>query len=122
MHDFEFLIPITFFSVIAVILFKFFDDRHRERMMIIEKGLASDDVKALSTKSWTWRLNPLTSLKWGMLAAFIGCGILVGSAMGASINWIDEDKLMTGFIFLFGGLGLILFYAMAAKKAESGTP
>ncbi len=122
MHDFDFLIPITIFGSIAFILFKFFDDRHRERMMIIEKGLASDEVKALYTNQWTWRMNPLTSLKWGMLAAFIGCGILVGSAMGASINWIDEDKLMTGFVFLFGGLGLIIFYAMAAKKAEPGRP
>lgn len=116
MHNLDFLIPIVLFASMAIVAFKIFDDRHRERMMIIEKGLASDDVKALYSQRWTWRINPLSSLKWGMLAAFIGGGILMGNIMSASFPWMHEESMMSGFIFLFGGIGLILFYAMAAKK------
>lgn len=118
MHNFEFLIPITMFIAVALVLFKFFDDRHSERMAIIDKGLVKEDVKFLYSSSHAFRINPLSSLKWGMLAAFIGIGILVSAFVAASFPWMSE-KLTAGFIFLFGGLGLVLFYAMAAKKAEA---
>jgi hypothetical protein len=116
MHNLDFLIPIVLFGSMAAILFKFFDDRHRERMMIIEKGLAAEEVKQLYGNKFTWRVNPLSSLKWGMLIAFVGAGILLGSMMSATLPWMNRESLMFGFIFLFGGIGLILFYAMAAKK------
>ncbi len=116
MHNLDFLIPIFIFASIAFVLFKLFDDRHRERMMIIEKGLVSEEVKHLYSHKWAWRMNPMSSLKWGMLAAFIGAGILIGGMVSASMPWMHEGQLMSGFIFLFGGIGLVLFYAMAAKK------
>jgi hypothetical protein len=116
MHNLDFLIPIVLFGSIAAILFKIYDDRHRERMMIIEKGLVSEDVKHLYANKFTWRVNPLSSLKWGMLIAFVGAGILLGSMLSASLPWMNHESLMFGFVFLFGGIGLILFYAMAAKK------
>jgi hypothetical protein len=115
MHNLEFLIPITMFLSFAFVIFKFFDDRHRERMAIIDKGLVKEDVKFLYSSSYTWRVNPLSSLKWGMLAAFIGLGILTSAIVGMQFPWIVE-KLTAGFIFLFGGIGLILFYALASKK------
>ena len=118
-HVGEVLIPITMFLSIAVILFKVYDDRHRERMMIIEKGLASEDVKHLYSHKSTWRVNPLSSLKWGMLAAFIGAGVLIGGMVSAAVPWIREPQLMSGFIFLFGGIGLVIFYAMAAKQGPT---
>ena len=119
MHNLEFLIPITMFLSAAFIMFKFFDDRHRERMAIIDKGLVKEDVKYLYSVSRTWRVNPLSSLKWGMLAAFIGAGILMGGLLSSSFPWMHEEQLMSGFIFLFGGIGLVLFYAMAAKKVPT---
>ena len=118
MHNLEFLIPITFFASVAFIAFKLFDDRHRERMMIIEKGLASEEVKALYTKNWTWRVNPMSSLKWGLLMAFIGAGILIGGSVKEMYPWMDGGRLVSGFIFLFGGIGLVVFYALAAKQAQ----
>ena len=118
MHNLDFLIPIILFSAMAVVLFKFFEGRHKERMAIIEKGLVNEDVKFLYSSSHTWRVSPLASLKWGMLAAFIGLGILTSTVVSMQFPWI-EDKLMAGFVFLFGGLGLIIFYAMAAKNENS---
>lgn len=115
MHNLDFLIPITIFLSAAFVLFKFFDDRHRERMAIIDKGLVKEDVKFLYSSSHTWRVNPLSSLKWGMLAAFIGLGILSSTLVTMQFPMV-EDKVTAGFIFLFGGAGLVIFYAMAAKK------
>jgi hypothetical protein len=119
MHNLEFLIPITMFASIAFILFKFFDDRHRERMAIIEKGLVKEDVKFLYTSTHTWRVNPLSALKWGMLASFIGLGILLSAFLTPAFPWINDDQLTAGLIFFVGGLGLILFYGISAKKVEA---
>jgi hypothetical protein len=120
MHDWTPVFVLTIiFGSIAFVLFKIFDDRHRERMGIIEKGLVKEDVKFLYSSSHSWRLNPLSALKWGMLAAFIGLGILISTFVAPAFPWIEHEQLMTGFVFLFGGLGLILFYAMAAKKTEN---
>ncbi|HLP18056.1 MAG TPA: DUF6249 domain-containing protein [Bacteroidota bacterium] len=119
MHNLELLVPITMFLSIAFILFKFLDDRHRERMAIIDKGLVKEDVKFLYTSSHTWRVNPLSSLKWGMLATFVGLGLLISAFVAPAFPWIQEDQMTAGLIFFIGGIGLILFYAMAAKKLES---
>lgn len=110
----EILIPIFMFGSIAAILWKFFDTRHKERMTIIEKGLVNEDLKHLYTRT-AWRTNPFSSLKYGMLAAFIGVGILV-SAFLSQMFFAHEEQITAGIIFLFGGLGLITFYAIAKKR------
>lgn len=112
----EILIPIFLFGGIAAVLWKFFDTRHRERMSIIEKGLVKEDLKYLYS-GITWKSNPYSALKYGMLAAFIGVGILV-SAFLTQVFYTHEEQITTGIIFLFGGLGLITFYVIARKKME----
>ncbi len=114
----EIFIPIFLFGGIASVLWKYLDTRHKERMNIIEKGLVNEDLKHLYA-SPAFKTNPYASLKYGMLAAFIGIGILV-SAVVANAFIYREDQITIGIIFLFGGAGLISFYAIAKKKmAES---
>jgi hypothetical protein len=112
----DFLVPIFLFGGSAVVLWKFVDARHRERMSIIEKGLVKEDLKYLYTRG-VWKANPYSSLKWGMLAAFIGIGTLI-SAFISQYTWNHEDQITVGTIFLFGGLGLVVFYLIAKKKME----
>lgn len=102
------------FGSIATVLYKYLDVRHKERMTIIEKGLVNEDLKHLYTRS-AWKTNPYSSLKYGMLAAFIGVGILV-SAFMSQMFFAHEEQITAGIIFLFGGLGLITFYAIAKKR------
>ncbi|MDP1676846.1 MAG: DUF6249 domain-containing protein [Bacteroidota bacterium] len=109
----EILIPIFMFGCIALILYKYFDVRHKERMTIIEKGLVNEDLKHLYTHGL--KTNPYSSLKYGMLAAFIGVGILV-SAFMSQMFFAHEEQITAGIIFLFGGVGLITFYAIAKKR------
>jgi hypothetical protein len=115
----EILIPIFFFGAIAAILWKFFDTRHKERMSIIEKGLVKEDLKYLYS-SVTWKANPYSSLKYGMLAAFIGLGILV-SALVNRFVWEYQEMVTTGIIFLSGGVGLISYYVIIRKKIDLDT-
>ena len=113
--ELEFLIPIFFFAGVATIFWKYFDTRHRERMAVIEKGLLKEDLKYLYTS--VWKTNPYSSLKWGMLAAFIGIGIIV-SAFISEFFYTNEELVPAGIIFLFGGLGLISFYLITKGKLE----
>jgi hypothetical protein len=110
----EILIPIFMFGSVAVVLYKYLEVRHKERMTIIEKGLVNEDLKHLYTRSG-WKTNPYSSLKYGMLAAFIGVGILV-SAFLSQMFFGHEEQITAGIIFMFGGLGLITFYAIAKKR------
>lgn len=112
----DIIIPIFLFGGTAAILWKFFDTRHRERMSIIEKGMVGEDLKYLYTRSAS-RSNPYSALKYGMLAAFIGVGVLV-SAVVNQYYWQDHEQITAGIVFLSGGLGLITFYAIAKKKME----
>jgi len=110
----EIIIPIFLFGGTAAVLWKFFDTRHKERMTIIEKGLVNEDLKHLYSRG-AWKTNPYSSLKYGMLAAFIGVGILV-SAFLSSMFYAQEEQITAGIIFLFGGLGLVMFYTIAKKR------
>ena len=112
----EVFIPIFLFGGAAAVLWKFFDTRHKERMNIIEKGLVKEDLKYLYS-GVVWKTNPYSALKYGMLAAFIGVGILI-SAMLSQMFFAHEDQITTGVIFLSGGLGLITFYAISRKRLE----
>lgn len=108
------MIPIFLFGGIAAVLWKFFDTRHKERMTIIEKGLVSEDLKYLYA-GIRFKTNPFSSLKYGLLALFIGVGILLSTFL-AQIYMGSEEQVTAGIIFLFAGLGLITFYAIANKR------
>jgi hypothetical protein len=110
---FEVFIPIVFFISAAAVLIMHLAVRHRERLTMIEKGMSSEDIKALFTRG-QFRFNPLTTLKWGILAVFVGMATMIG-------NYIDQvydvrDGVIIGLVILSAGIGLVLFYAIASKK------
>ncbi len=110
----EFLIPITLFCGAAVVLWKFFDTRHRERMAMIEKGLRPAEFGAGVVKPQNI-LSTYASLKWGLLAVFVGIGIFVA-------NWLHEVLRMEdgpanfGSVFVFGGVALVLHYIISMRR------
>lgn len=110
----EVIIPIFLFGGTAAVIWKYFDARHKERMTIIEKGMVTEELKYLYSGGG-WKTNPYTALKYGMLAAFIGVGILV-SAFLSQMFYGQEEQVTAGIIFLFAGLGLITFYTIAKKR------
>ena len=112
MNESEVIIPVVLFIAIAAILISYITSKHRERMAIITKGMASDDIKAIYTHEI--KRSPLGSLKWGILFVMAGLAVLVGNYLRD--RFYVEDGVVIGLVCLFVGIGLVLFYALATKK------
>jgi hypothetical protein len=113
--DGEFLIPIFLFGGTAAVLIVYFNNRHKERIMMIEKGVNPGDFKGAPMREW-FRANPLSSLKWGLLAMFVGVGLLFAS-------WLDHaysmhDSIYLSCMLVSGGFALVLFYFIASAKVK----
>ena len=104
---------IFFFVTVSLIWGGFILTRHRERMSIIEKGLPPEEIKAMYEKG-TWKIHPLSSLKWGIVLLMIGAAWLLGIWLHEVNNYPEATIL--GLIVLFGGVGLVVFYAIAQRK------
>ena len=111
----EIFVPIVFFLTVAGIWGFIVLTRHKERMTMIEKGLKPEDMKALYERG-TLRINPLSSLKWGMIFAFVGVAALIGMYLRTA--YYVEEGIYPALMCLFGGLGLLAFYMLANKKMQ----
>jgi len=107
------LVPLAFFGVVAAVLLKHFDTRHKERMAMIDKGVNPADFKS-TTPFRLWQGNVLSNLKWGLLFVFVGIGLLVGLQLENYYRF-DEGSVIFGSILITGGLALIIFYFIATK-------
>jgi predicted outer membrane lipoprotein len=110
------LVPLAFFGVVAAVLLKHFETRHKERMAMIDKGVNPADFKS-ATPFRLWQGNVLSNLKWGLLFVFVGIGLLVGLQLENYYRF-DEGSVIFGSILITGGLALIIFYLIAAKKLK----
>ena len=117
----EFFIPIFLFGGIACVLVVYFNNRHKERMAMIEKGISAAALRGTPMREWL-RANPLSSLKWGLLATFVGLGLFIA-------EWLDRMYFLHESVYfattlIFGGIALIVFYMIAnsrMKKEDSGS-
>lgn len=107
------MIPIFFFAMVAVVLAAYILTRHKERITIIDKGLKAEDYAALYKHS-ARDAHPLSSLKWGLIFCLVGIGVLVGLWLRQTYS--VEEGVFFGLIALGGGLGLLVFYAIARKQ------
>ena len=111
----EFLIPIVLFTGMAAVFIIYFNNRHKERMAMIEKGVNPSDFKGVPMREW-FRANPLSSLKWGLLAMFVGVGLIVASYLD---RWyMMHDSIYISCMLVAGGIALIIFYLIASKKLK----
>ena len=85
-------------------------------MAIIEKGIVAEDVKAIYQKG-VWRTNPLSSLKWGILAISLGIGLFIGLRLKEAAGM--EDGIIFALVAICGGIGLVVFYLLARNKVET---
>lgn len=108
----EVLIPIIAFLSTAGVFIAYFSSRNRERMAMIEKGLSSDEIKAMYTRDI--RRDPLNSLKWGILFVLGGIAMLLGNFLHERYG--VEEGIIVGMVCLFVGIGLVTFYLITSKK------
>ncbi|MDH4070514.1 MAG: hypothetical protein OEV30_08820 [Ignavibacteria bacterium] len=112
----ELFIPIVFFLVTGGVIAGFLLTRHRERMTMLDRGLAPEDIKQLYERS-AGRFSPFSSLKWGILFLSVGLAVLVG--MWLRESYYLPEGIYPALIALFAGTGLISFYLITRKKLAS---
>lgn len=111
----EILIPIIavtgFFGAIITFIYMYFKSKHQQRMALIDSGRSADifSEKKLDDKS--------NALKYGMLLTGVGLGFLMGALLESAMNWPDALGIFPMSI-IGGGIGLIIFYFVIAKKKE----
>jgi hypothetical protein len=110
------LVPLTLFGGAAAVLWKYFEGRHKERMAMIDKGVNPADFKSAPPYR-LWQGSVLSNLKWGLLFVFAGIGLLVGVQLQYYFGFHEESAIF-GSILITGGLALIIFYLIAAKKLK----
>lgn len=100
------LIPIAFFFAVAIIV-KFISD-NKIRRQLIDKGIVDENIKYL----YTYEVQPLSSIKWGVVLIGIGLALLIGQIFHYEIS----EEVTIGLMFLFAGIGFVIYYFMAKKK------
>lgn len=103
------LTPVLVLGVIfgAIVMLVYLNIRKKERMSLIEKGA---DASIFATKP-----ESSPSLKWGIFLTGLAIGLLLGNLLEAYTSMRPEVAYFA-MIFLFGGLGLVIYYAIERKK------
>jgi hypothetical protein len=83
---------------------------YRMRRQLIEKGLVDDKARAM----FAGPITTETSIKWGMVMIGVGLAILLGEMFPYSVS----DEITVSLIFLFSGIGLIVFYLISPWLAK----
>jgi len=101
-------IPLIAFFILIAFIFKIIVD-HKTRSKLIEKGMLDENVKYLYADRAENQI--LSSLKWGMILIGIGLAIFVGQIVPEDL----AEEVTIGGMFIFAGLGLLLYYFIAYK-------
>lgn len=115
------LIPFAAFAVPILIIWIVFryiarerEMINRERMALIEKGVYDFPMDAVKKG-----INLHRYLFWGFTLTGLGVGIIIaGILLSVSEGKIEEGPIVSGVIFLFTGLGILLFYKIQSKKEK----
>ncbi|MBD3223990.1 MAG: hypothetical protein GF313_04635 [Caldithrix sp.] len=100
------LIPITSILAIALVIYYFIRVKHEEKMKILEKDFNGEELKEVLIRRPRSIGEPLRMVKWGMILIGIGLAILIGN----QFDYEHQEAMTIGFLFLFPGVALILFY------------
>ncbi len=104
MDDLGFLVGIAFFAVVYGIFHLYV--RRKERLALIDKGLTAAIFNSES--------NVSPSLKYGIFFIGIAIGFLMGEIL-EEYTHLNDGVAYLSMIFLFGGIGLVIYYFIAKK-------
>ncbi len=103
----DFLVTFIIVAAIFGIFYVYFMTRHREKLILLEKGMDASEFYAKKDSKWI-------SLKYGMLLIGLSLGILIGNIVD-SIFDLGNIICYLSMTFLFGGLNLILYFLIEKK-------
>jgi hypothetical protein len=105
----DILVPIVLFGVIFGIVYIVVSARHKERMVMIEKGADPSLFKSQQLK-----FSRYNTFKYGLLLVGIAIGIIIGGLVDAS-DVVNEETAYFSSILFFGGLALIVAFLLRNK-------
>ncbi|MGE5680738.1 MAG: DUF6249 domain-containing protein [Bacillota bacterium] len=106
-------IPIVFFLTAGLVWITAIYLRSREKQMLIEKGLTTDDIKMFFDNKR--KVNPFLLAKIGVISIFFGIGV----GLGMFLDDITSKEYWTVLtIFVSTGLGFIIanFFGRKLEK------
>ncbi len=109
-QDLSVFIPIIMFLVIGLVLTTYIYFRSKERQMMIEKGMTSEQIAEL----FKFKKNPYLVLKFGIIIIFAGLGIGLG-IMTSEVGYSDGLTIL--LIITLTGIGFVTAF-FAARKFE----
>lgn len=112
------VIVLIVFGSVGFVIFTWIQSRHKERIAMIEKGVKASELKGAMMPDLL-RPNPLSSLKWGLLAMFVGAGLILANILDR--YYYFHDSIYFASMLISGGIGLVIFYFIAAKKMSSSS-
>jgi len=101
------LVPLGVFAMVYGIVY--LSVRRKERMALIENG---QDARIFNMES-----NVSPSLKFGLLMIGLALGALIGNILEEATP-VNEEVAYFSMVLLFGGIGLLVYYAIGKKKAK----
>lgn len=106
------IVGITFLSIVAIVGSVVLT-RHRERTMMIQKGLTPEEIKAIYAGD-NAPANPLRPLKWGLV--LIGVGVAIILSLWLETAYHVDEGIYPALIALFGGAALVAFHLIARRR------
>lgn len=103
----------------GIIIFFLIYSRHREKMRLIEKGISAEEASRYFKTIEQKERNPYSALKWGILLAFFGAGLIIGNILETQYDF--DEGVVFGLIMLFVGLGALLYFVILNSKLKSST-
>jgi len=94
-------IPIVMFLIIGLIWVTYIYYRSREKQLLIEKGLSSEEMK----KFFEQKKDPFWLMKVGIICIFFGIGLGIGLMSGAEET---REVVTPTSIFIFTGIGFVI--------------
>ena len=104
-------IPIVMFLVIGLILITYIYFRSRERQMLIEKGLSSEEIKQFFEQ----KRDPFALLKIGIISIFFGLGLGIGMMLE---SYSHQEFWIPFLLFVSTGFGFVLANLAGRKMKE----
>ena len=111
------LLPYTFHVDVANICLEY--GKHMLTTSYVSDAMKSLDEKAkyLYLRAERRAVDPLSSVKWGMVLVGIGLALLVGNLFPYDIN----EGMTFGLMFLFAGIAFLIYYFMQKGQSEEET-
>lgn len=109
--DFDFIIPIALFMIVAYVIKVLSDNRVRNKL--IEKGIIDENVKYLYENRQEYK--NFSSLKWGLVLIGLGLALFIGQLFPGPIS----DEMTVGGMFLFAGIAFTIYYFIARKYLKT---